>query len=434
MPNISKRVVDAAKPTEERFIVWDDKLKGFGLLVLPSGVKSFIFDYRTVEGRKRRVTIAKVGGLTPDQAREKAEELSRQVRKEQRDPLAEKSAAREALTVGQMLDAYLASDAFAAKAESTRSIDRGRVERHLRPLLGKRYAHLLTTEDVQRAFRQIVEGKTAGTIKTNKRHGLARVQGGEGTARAAVRLLRAVYNWAADKPLSLKVENPAAKVKIGRDGERDTILDGPEQYAALFQTLDIMEAEKRIRPPVADAIRVIAMTGARRGEIAGLRWQHVDLRAGRVVLPPASHKTGKKTGAARVIALPAHAQEIIARQPAGAPGDFVFQPAKGEGGAININKPWRAVRAEAGLPEGIGLHGLRHSVASLMAMDGAQASQIQAVTGHRDIRMVQRYVHFAEQARSTLAERAAAPALAGLAAVKGVPVAVVVELPKKEIK
>jgi len=215
---------------------------------------------------------------------------------------------------------------------------------------------------------------------------------------------------------------------MGRDGQRDTILESPQQYADLFQALDRMEQEKRIRSPVADVIRIIALTGARRGEIVGLRWQHVDLQAGRIVLPASSHKTGWKTGEARIIGLPTLAREIISRQPQGAPDDLVFLPVKGQG-ALNVNKPWRAVREEAGLPKGIGLHALRHSVASLMAMDGAQASQIQAITGHRDIRMVQRYVHIADQARSNLAERAAKTAMAGLALARGSDDSNVVTLP-----
>ena len=95
------------------------------------------------------------------------------------------------------------------------------------------------------------------------------------------------------------------------------ILDDAEAYGRLFQTLDRMEAERRIRQPAADAIRVIALTGARRGEIAGMLWQHVDLKAGTVTLPPAAHKTGKKTGKPRIIGLPAAAQALIARQPQG---------------------------------------------------------------------------------------------------------------------
>jgi integrase len=70
--------------------------------------------------------------------------------------------------------------------------------------------------------------------------------------------------------------------------------------------------ERRIRTPVADAIRLIALTGCRRGEAAGLRWSHVDLQHGRLVLPPTAHKTGRKTGKPRTIILPSTAQAIIA--------------------------------------------------------------------------------------------------------------------------
>ena len=104
-----------------------------------------------------------------------------------------------------------------------------------------------------------------------------------------------------------------------------------------------METERRIRSPVADAIRLIALTGCRRGEAAGLRWRHVDLKQGRIVLPPQSHKTGRKTGKPREIVLPAEAQNIIARQTEGEPDDFVFAPARGDG-AIALSKAWRKVR------------------------------------------------------------------------------------------
>ena len=69
MPKISKRTVDAQKPGTTRRIVWDDQLKGFGLLELPSGVKTYVYDYRTPEGVKRRATIGKHGQWTAEQAR-----------------------------------------------------------------------------------------------------------------------------------------------------------------------------------------------------------------------------------------------------------------------------------------------------------------------------------------------------------------------------
>jgi integrase len=407
MPKITKRVVDAAAPEPSRYTLWDVEIMGFGLLVLPTGIKSYIFNYRTPEGRDRRITIGKHGDWTPTQARVKAQDYRDAVRGG-RDPLADNGILKEAPTVGELLDAYLASESFKDKAASTQAIDRGRVERHLRPLLGRGHVHSLGTEDIKRAFNAIRDGKTAADIKTRKR-GRARVIGGPGTARMSINLLRTIFNWASVKP------NPCDGIRAGTSGTRETILEDASSYARLFAALDRMEAERQIRGPVADAIRIIALTGCRRSEAAGLRWRHVDLKQSRVVLPPQSHKTGRKTGKPREIVLPAAAQQIIGRQPEGSPDDFVFAPARGDG-AIALSKAWRKVRKEANLPPFLGLHGLRHSVASHLAMSGAQAPEIMTAMGHRQLSTVQRYIHFAASARQALAERAASVALAGMAA------------------
>jgi integrase len=405
MSKITKRVVDAAAPTQKRYIIWDAEIKGFGLLVMPSGIKSYFYQYRNAEGRQRRATIGKHGEWTPTQARAKAEDYRGTVRGN-RDPLADKRALKEAPTLGEILDAYLDSESFKDKAPTTQRVDRGRIERHLRPLLGRRHVHSLDSEDIKRTFNAIREGSTAKDEKTRKR-GRARVTGGPGTARMAIELLRSIFNWAKVKP------NPCDGVKTGSSGIRETILEDSEAYGRLFATLDRMETERRIRSPVADAIRLITLTGCRRGEAAGLRWRHVDLKQGRIVLPPQSHKTGRKTGKPREIVLPAEAQKIIARQTEGGPDDFVFAAARGDG-AIALSKAWRKVRKEAELPATLGLHGLRHSIASHLAMSGAQAPEIMTAMGHRQLSTVQRYIHFAESARHALAERAAAVPLSGM--------------------
>lgn len=415
MPKITKRTVDAAMPDPgRRFYIWDSEVRGFALLVLPSGLKSYIFQYRTPEGRSRRATIGKHGALTPDEARLKAAEMRRAVAAGG-DPLDEKQARRASPTVAQILDAYLASGRFAGKAPSTQAIDRGRIERHLKPALGRRYAQSLTPGDVERAFAAIRDGKTAVDVKTRSR-GRARVTGGEGTARMAIRLLRSVFSWAVQE--GMVPSNPCEHVKTGSDGTRDTILDAAADYARLFGALDRLEREKRIRPTVADAVRLIALTGARRGEIANLRWGQVDLRQGLIILPPAAHKAGRRTGKPRIIGLPAAAQAIIARQPPGGAGDYVFVPARGAG-PVALSKAWRVIRVAAELPADIGLHGLRHSYASHLAMAGAEAAEIMTALGHRQLSTSQKYIHWAQDARQALAERGAAVALAGMAAATG---------------
>jgi integrase len=407
---ITKRTVDAAKPEGGRFIIWDTELKGFGLLVLPTGVKSYCFNYVSpADSRERRATIGKHGDWTPMQARDKAEDLRDAVRRGE-DPLSEKRAARDAASVNQLLDAYLASEAFAGKAPSTQYTDRGRIDRHLRPLIGKRVADSLTAEDIKRAMRAIRDGKTATSIKT-KHRGRAIVRGGAGTAKKAVMLLGAVYTWAAREGLS-KI-NPCRDIEKPADAVRDLVLD-PEHYAAMFATLTAMEARGDVRPAVADAVRFIALTGCRRGEATGLKWKHVELDAGRVVLPPEAHKTGHGTGKAREIALPVAALAIIARQQHDGADAFVFGRRSGK---LDLSKDWRRVSAEAKLPPAATLHSLRHSVGTHLALAGAGASEIMQTLGHRQLSTAQKYIHWGEQhaAKHALAERAAAVAVTAMA-------------------
>ena len=169
-----------------------------------------------------------------------------------------------------------------------------------------------------------------------------------------MRLLRAIFTWGIKENIAID-RNPADGVSTGSDGERDVVLEEEAQYVRLFEALATMERERRLTSPVADAIRIIAMTGARRGEVTGLRWQHVDLKRGQITLPARGHKTGRKTGKPRIITLPTAAQEIIARQPERGPGDFVFASTK-RGRPVLLAKPWRLIRVEADLPQDIVLY------------------------------------------------------------------------------
>jgi integrase len=358
----------------------------------------------------RRITIGRYSDtLTTDQARGTAKDMAYDVHVG-RDPMGEKQARRQSATLNELLDDYIDSEAFASKAESTRKIDLGRIERHIRPLLGKEYAHKITTEAVKRMRRAITEGKTAGRIKTKYR-GLARVTGGTGTADKAVLLLSAAFKWAVEQ--KIVSDNPAADIKCWKTGTRDTILDDAEDYKRMFEALQDLENEKRIRSAAADAIRFIALTGARRGEVTGLRWRYVDLKQSQVVLPPKAHKTGHKTGKPRIIALPAEAQAIITRQPPGEPDEYVFRSTI-TGSPIALNTDWPKVRSRAKLPASLGLHGLRHSIGTHFAMQGASAVELMELLGHKQIETTLRYIHYAENARKTIAERAASIAMAGL--------------------
>lgn len=126
MQKISKRTVASVVPEQKSRIIWDTEIKGFGLLVLPSGVKSYVYQYRTQENRSRRTTIGQSHKLTADQARKKALGLQHDV-VHGGDPLAIKQANRKAIRVSQLLDLYLESSKFSEKTASTQAADRGRI-------------------------------------------------------------------------------------------------------------------------------------------------------------------------------------------------------------------------------------------------------------------------------------------------------------------
>ena len=149
MPKLTKRVVDALRPDPAgaaEVYAWDSELKGFGVRVLPSGASTFVLKYRNTEGRQRKLALGRVGTLTPEQARAIARERLVEVARGG-DPSAERHARRGSMTVAELCDLYLAEAAGRVKA-STLAMDRSRIERHVKPLLGRRTVPSLTPEDV----------------------------------------------------------------------------------------------------------------------------------------------------------------------------------------------------------------------------------------------------------------------------------------------
>jgi hypothetical protein len=95
LPKLTKRIVDALEPDQSgEQSLWDTELKGFGVRMMPTGVASSIIKYRTVENRHRKMTLGRVGTLTPDEARQLARENLTEVSMGG-DPSAEKKAAAQ---------------------------------------------------------------------------------------------------------------------------------------------------------------------------------------------------------------------------------------------------------------------------------------------------------------------------------------------------
>jgi hypothetical protein len=106
---LSKQTLATLKSRSKPFIEYDTELAGFGVAIYPSGIRSWVCEYRPHRGgrgvAKKRMTLGKTSQLTPDQARRAAAEILAAVRLG-RDPVQEKLEGRTSITVGQLVDLF----------------------------------------------------------------------------------------------------------------------------------------------------------------------------------------------------------------------------------------------------------------------------------------------------------------------------------------
>ena len=409
---ITNRLLEQTKPNEKRFDVFDGALRGFHVRVHPNGVMVFRLKY-LFGGKQRVYSIGEFGApWTLEEARRRAEVL-RGVVRSGRDPVAERSAEqsakieeqRQAITVAQLIERWL-SDGPAA-APNKRAIswehDASRLRRHIVPLLGKLPARSLRRADIEKAQADIRDGETAAMVPTGKPRGLARVSGGPAVARGAIVSLSSCYSWAVEQ--ELVAENPVKRVKKLSAAKRERFLSDNE-VADLLEVLKVREARRELSDVHADAIRLLLLTGARRGEISNLEWAEIDFDNGVVKLPPARSKTGEKTiplnaPAIAILKRRALRNERLAKRDR---SRFVFPaPTNHKMAATGLPKAWGRVRIAASLP-GVRIHDLRHSFASFAVAKGASLALIAKVLGHAQASTTERYAHFSQNPAKELSE------------------------------
>jgi integrase len=372
-------------------IIWDSSLRGFGARRQRSDAISYVLFYRTKEGRQRWFTIGRHGApWTPETAREEARRLLGSVASGL-DPAIQKRAAREAQTVAELCNLYL-RDAFTGrlvtrggttKKPSTLATDQGRIERHIKPLLGRRIVSSVTRSDVEAFMHDVAEGKTAGMIKTARKRGLAKIRGGRGTASRTVALLSGIFSYAVRH--RMRPDNPVRGVVrfAGRPRER-RLSEG--DYSALGAALRAAEAAN-VWPAAVAAARFLALTGWRRGEVLALRWEEIDLarrtatlgetKTGRSMRPLSCAACDLLRGLSRI-------------------GPLVFPATRGEGRLSGFPKMWARIAALGGLPADVTPHVLRHSFASLAGDLGYSEATIAALLGHKGRSITSRYIHAAD--------------------------------------
>ena len=420
--------VKSAKAEPKRYTIWDTEIKGLGLRVNSDGTKTYVLKY-VFQGKQRWYTIGKHGSpLTPDKARTEAIKLMG-LAKSGIDPAEAKKAERSTqMTVSNLCDEYLEA-ALAGriltkddqpKKASTLATDKGRIERHIKPLLGRKAVCDIDGNDIKNFMHNVAEGKTKKDVKTGKR-GRAIVKGGAGTATRTVGLLGGIFSYAVDK--GIRSDNPVRGIKRFKGEKRERFLSAKEWGrlgTALSTSEDAWAAHEEARaawvecgkqspapkrpdeaenPVAIAAIRLLVLTGARKSEVLGLQWSWVDFETGCLRLPDS------KTGA-KIIQMGAPALELLSTVPRLEKNPHVFPGEKRGSHLIGLPKIWERVNQRAVL-RGVRLHDLRHSFAAVGASAGNSLLMIGALLGHRDAKSTQRYAHLGDDPLKAAADRIA---------------------------
>jgi integrase len=396
MAKLTKQVVDALKHSKvgvqgSYSIEWDQELRGFGVKVVASGLKTFVVQYRNAQGRSRRIMIGRYGVMTVEEARREAKTVLGKIAKGI-DPLEEKHAdAGDNITVAEVCAWYL-TEAEEGRIlgrrrrpikASTLAMDRSRIDVHIKPLLGKRVVSSLKLGDIEGAQADIAAGKTSKP-RAGSRGGVT--TGGEGVAARTMSTLHAVFEHAVR--LGKIESNPAKGVRRIASAPRDRRLSRAE-IEKLGKAMRTAEQDGE-HPTGLAAIRFFLMTGFRRMEGLALERAWLNDEEGSIRFPDT--KSGAQT---RVIGRAA--VNLLLAQPQ--TGSRYFFPADwGEGHFVGVVRVLDRVCATARL-EDVTPHTLRHTFASVAGDLGFSELTIAALLGHSARGVTQRYVHIDEALR-----------------------------------
>ena len=365
-PRLARESTSNGKDT----ILFDKALPGFGLRIHPSGRKVWIVQAR-IEGRSRRIVIARHGEMELAQARRRARDMLARIRAGE-NPADDIQREKETPTLRAFADEYLRRCGPHWKPSGRKTV-RIYLKARILPAFGRMPLDAIGPEDVAAWFDAASRDKP-------------------GAANRAFEILRAMMNRAEEWGLCERNTNPCLGIAKNPRKQVARFLD-MDELARLGRALDAREAQW---PEAVAAIRLLALTGCRRSEVLNLRWRNI----GGDAIALEDSKTGP-----RAVPLGEAARALIEALPGARDPDAFLFPRHAEGrGVWVLTNCWRTACADAGLGR-LRLHDLRHTAASQAIMTGENLPLVGKLLGHRRHRTTAGYAHLDDAHLVEAAER-----------------------------
>jgi integrase len=378
---------------------------------MPSGFTSWIVEYRPGDGgravAKKRMTLGATNKVTAEQARRKARDILAAVHLGS-DPAGERASNREQPTIKEFAERYLSEEAEVKLKERTVVNYRINFRKHVVPRIGALKLNAVTKADIARLHRAIGRTKPA-------------------PANRVVAAVSSLYRYAQTAGEVEEGFNPTRGVELFPERSRERFLSMNE-LQRLGATLRLAETEglpweidetkpnaKHLAAPehrtvvlspyVTAAIRLLLFTGCRLREILHVKWADIDFERSLLVLPES--KAGK-----RFVVLNGPALNVLNELER--LGPYVIAGNKPDKPRHDLKRPWDRITKQAKL-EGLRLHDLRHSFASVGAAGGMGLPIVGKLLGHTQAQTTARYAHLDNDPLNRASEQIASIIAAALA-------------------
>ncbi len=365
MPKLTKRYVEMLTPhTANTIRFWDSEIKGFGVVVLPSGRKTYMIQYRNAERTEKRLKLGVHGNITAEQARTMAKQHLGNITQGQ-DPAEQKKINLHLPTINDLACDYVERHGKRKRARSLKE-DQKLLNALILPNLGKKKVRNVSQRDIE----------TLHLSRSETPY----------NANRMLALLSKMFSLA--QSWGWRDDNPAKGLERFSEHKRERWLNQDE----LKQLWTALNHYPTALPSFA--IKLLLLTGARRGELLNATWEHIDFKQGVWTKP--SHLTKQKKQ--EHLPLSAEAINLLKELKRLNPKNSTYLfPGRVEGQPLKEFRGfWRKILKEANL-ENVRVHDLRHTYASHLVSNGLSLSIVGKLLGHTQAVTTQRYAHLADE-------------------------------------